>query len=258
MSRFLQALAGLCCCINLHAQAGRSDRQTPDPAAADRGKRLYLQFCINCHGSLAQGTDEGPDLIRSTIVLHDQLGNGIGASIKKAPHQKADFSQTQLAELSNFLKQRVEDTIKDRNATKPPNVLTGDANAGRAYFNGAGRCSTCHSATGDLAGIGKRYDGITLQQRFLFPRQGGRGTPPAKPAEVTVTDASGTSIAGTLVRIDDFSVALKDTAGQYHSWKRTTELKVDIRDPYSAHNELLDEYTDADMHNIVAYLASLK
>ena len=85
----------------------------------------------------------------------------------------------------------MEDTIKDRNATKPPNVLTGDANAGRAYFNGAGKCSTCHSATGDMAGIGKRYDGITLQQRFLFPRQGGRGTPPAKPIEVTVTPASG-------------------------------------------------------------------
>ena len=55
------------------AQAGRTDRQVPDPAAADRGKRVYLQFCINCHGSQAQGTEDGPDLIRSTIVLHDRL-----------------------------------------------------------------------------------------------------------------------------------------------------------------------------------------
>ncbi len=258
MSRFVPALAFLVTGIGLHAQAGRTDRQVPDPAAADRGKRVYLQFCINCHGSQAQGADDGPDLIRSNIVLHDNLGTGIGPALKRLAGHKADLSQAQVVDLSNFLKQRVEDTISDRNATKPPNVLTGDASAGRAYFNGAGKCSMCHSATGDLAGIGKRYDGITLQQRFLFPRQGGRGTPPAKPVELTVTPSSGAPVSGTLDRIDDFNVSLKDAAGQHHSWKRTAELKVEIRDPYTTHNELLDQYTDADMHNIVAYLASLK
>jgi cytochrome c oxidase cbb3-type subunit 3 len=251
MYRLVHALAVMAASSVLYAQAGRTDRQVPDPSAADRGKRIYLQFCINCHGSQAQGTDDGPDLIRSSIVLHDNLG-------RKLAGHKADLTQAQVVDLSNFLKQRVEDTISDRNATKPPNVLTGDANAGRAYFNGAGKCSMCHSATGDLAGIGKRYDGITLQQRFLFPRQGGRGTPPAKPIEVTVTLASGAPVSGTLDRIDDFNVSLKDAAGQHHSWKRTAELKVEIRDPYTTHNELLDQYTDTDMHNIVAYLASLK
>jgi cytochrome c oxidase cbb3-type subunit 3 len=241
----------------IHAQAGRTDRQVPDPSAVDRGKRIYLQFCINCHGSLAQGTDDGPDLIRSNVVLHDNLGSGIGPALKKlAGH--TDLTQAQVLDLSHFLKQRVEDTITDRNAAKPPNVLTGDANAGRAYFNGAGKCSMCHSATGDLAGIGKRYDGITLQQRFLFPRQGGRGTPPPKPIEVTVTPPSGPPVSGTLDRIDDFNVSLKDAAGQRQSWRRAPDLKVDINDPYATHNELLDQYTDADMHNIVAYLASLK
>ena len=244
--------------VSLHAQAGRTDRPVPDPAAADRGKRIYLQFCINCHGSQAQGTDDGPDLIRSSIVLHDNLGSGIGPALKKLAGHKADLTQAQVLDLSNFLKQRVEDTISDRNATKPPNVLTGNASAGRAYFNGAGKCSMCHSVTGDLAGIGKRYDGITLQQRFLFPRQGGRGTPPPKPVEVTVTASSGVAVAGTLDRIDDFNVSLKDASGERHSWKRTPDLKVEIRDPYATHNELLDQYTDSDMHNIVAYLASLK
>lgn len=242
----------------LQAQAGRTDRQVPDPAAADRGKRVYLQFCINCHGSQAQGTEDGPDLIRSTIVLHDRVGSEIGPALKKLGNHKTDLTRTQVADLSNFLKQRVEDTIKDRNAVKPPNVLTGDANAGRAYFNGAGKCNTCHSATGDMAGIGSRYDGITLQQRFLFPRQGGRGTPPPKPIEVTVTPASGPAVSGILNRIDDFNVSLKDASGQYHSWTRVPDLKVEVRDPYAAHNELLDHYTDADMHNITAYLASLK
>ena len=73
-----------------------------------------------------------------------------------------------------------------------------------------------------------------------------------------MTPASGPAVSGTLDRIDDFSVSLKDASGQYHSWKRVPDLKVEVRDPYATHNELLDQYTDADMHNIVAYLASLK
>ena len=190
--------------------------------------------------------------------MHDRLGSDIGPTLKKLARHKTDLTSAQVVDLSHFLKQRVEDTVKDRNAIKPPNVLTGDANAGRVYFNGAGKCSACHSAAGDLAGIGKRYDGITLQQRFLFPRQGGRGAPPAKPIEVTVTPASGPPVSGTLARIDDFNVSLKDASGEYHSWKRRPDLKVEVRDPYATHNELLDQYTDADMHNIVAYLASLK
>lgn len=242
----------------LHAQAGRNDRQKPDPAAADRGKRVYLQYCINCHGSLAQGTDDGPDLIRSVTVLHDRSGSELGPALKKLANHKGDLTQAQIVDLSNFLKDRVEYTVKDRNTDKPPNVLIGDASAGKAYFNGAGKCSSCHSPTGDLAGIGRRYDSLTLQQRFLFPKQGGRGAPRPKPVEVTVTPANGPAVSGTLDRIDDFTVSLKDAAGQYRAFTRGPDVKVDVRDPYAAHNELLDQYTDADMHNIVAYLAALK
>ena len=242
----------------VHAQAGRADRQQPDSAASDRGKRIYLQYCINCHGSLAQGTDQGPDLIRSVTVLHDTRGSELGPALKKLANHRSDFTQAQVVDLSNFLKSRIEFTVKDRNTDKPPNVLTGDAAAGRTYFNGAGKCSTCHSPTGDLAGIARRYDPLALQQRFLFPKQGGRGTPPVKPTEITVTPAGGPAVSGALNRIDDFTVSLKDASGQYHSWERTPGLKIEVRDPYAAHNELLDQYTDADMHNMVAYLATLK
>jgi|SRR5579862_2336186 len=238
----------------LFGQAGPYERQKVDPTAADRGKRVYTQYCINCHGALAKGTEQGPDLIRSPLVLRDRLGNEIGPALKKLANHKADLTQAQVVDLSHFLKDQVENTAKNRNAAKPPNVLTGSADAGRAYFNGAGKCSMCHSPTGDLAGIARKYDPINLQQRFLFPR-GGRG---AKPTEVTVTPKGGPPISGTLDRIDDFSVSLRDAAGAYHSWNRTADLKVDVRDPYQTHNELLDQYTDTDMHNIVTYLETLK
>ena len=233
---------------------GPAERQAIDPAAADRGRKIYAEYCINCHGARAKGTENGPDLIRSVTVLRDRTGTEIGPALKKLPNHKADLPASQIADLSHFLKQYIEQTVRNRNTTRPPNVLTGNANAGREYFNGAGKCSMCHSATGDLAGIGRRYDPITLQQRTLFPR----GVTGGKPTEVTVTPAGGRPVAGTLERIDDFNVSLRDAAGEFHAWRRTPQLKVELRDPYAAHIELLDRYTDADIHNIVAYLETLK
>jgi mono/diheme cytochrome c family protein len=240
--------------LALGAQPGRTDRQAVDPAAADRGNRIYAQLCINCHGNRAQGTDQGPDLIRSLAVLHDRLGSELGPALKRLANHKADLTRMQLADLSHFLKQRVEDTVRDRNATQEPNVLTGNATAGKDYFNGAGQCRTCHSVDGDLAGIGRKYAPTTLEQRFLFPRAG-RGQ---KAAQVTVTPATGPAVTGTLERIDDFTVALRDAAGEYHAWNRGPALRVEVHDPLAAHHQLLDVYTDADIHNVVAYLETLK
>jgi hypothetical protein len=134
----------------------------------------------------------------------------------------------------------------------------------QAYFNGEGRCATCHSPTGDLAGYGKRFPAIEIQQRFVFPNTtGGRGRgraagPSRQQVTVTVTLADGTSVSGPLVSIDDFHVALRDEAGAYRSWTRTPAIKVVKNDPLSAHVELLDRLTDKQMHDVVAYLETLK
>jgi len=262
MSRVFEARAAavwfaLALSAPLWGQAGPT-RPDVDSAAADRGKSVYLQYCVNCHGSQAKGTNDGPDLIRSVVVLHDKAGNELAPALKKLANHRGDLAEAQVRDLSQFLKQRVEDTVKNRNATQPPNVLTGNAAAGKAYFEGAGKCGACHSAAGDFSGLAKKYDPLTLQQRLLFPRSGGRGTPPVRPTQVTVAPPSGPPVSGNLDRIDDFSVSLRDSAGEYRSWSRTPSLKVELRDPYAAHNELLDRYTDADIHNLVAYLETLK
>jgi len=239
-------------CGLLFGQAGPYERQQVDPDASARGRTLYTQYCVNCHGALAKGTEEAPDLIRSPLVLRDRLGNEIAPALLRLPNHKRDLTRAQVTDLTHFLKDQVEATAKDRNPTQPPNVLTGNLEAGRAYFNGAGKCNTCHSATGDLKGVGGRFkDAIDLQQRFLFPRR-------TKPVQVTVTPAGGRAVTGDLIRIDDFNVQLKDAAGQSHSWTRTPTLRVDLNDPLTAHNELLDVYTDQDMHDVVRYLESLK
>src|SRR5712692_1118703 len=245
--------------------AGADDKHVVDAAAADRGRKTYAAECINCHGTHARGTERGVDLIRSVLVLRDRYGSEIGPYLRQGhPTQttpSANLSPTQIEELSHFVHYEVYQTL--RSALEIQNVLTGDAKAGAEYFNGSGKCNTCHSPAGDLAGIGKRYDPPTLQQRFLFPRTVGFGRrrfggPPPKPVTVVVTPPDGPAMSGELVHMDDFNVSLRDSSGEYHSWKRTPQLKVVKNDPYAAHVELLDKYTDKNMHDIVAYLETLK
>ena len=176
-----------------------------DEAAADRGRKVYAAECINCHGSHARGGDKGADLVRSEVVLHDRYGSTIGPFLKKGhPTQTtppAQLTDQQIEDLSHTIHQEVYNTL--RAALQIQNVLTGDPKAGAAYFNGEGKCSTCHSPTGDLAGIGARMDPPALQQRFLFPGGGGAaaaaGRRRAGPVTVTVTPASGAAVSGVLV-----------------------------------------------------------
>jgi len=245
---------------------GANDKHIVDNAAADRGRAVWAAQCINCHGTTARGTDKGANLARSDMMWSDRYGSDLGPFLQKGhPTQSgapsSDLSKTQVEELSHFIHQRLYDTLRGSPIFNPQNVLTGNVKEGEAYFNGEGKCNTCHSPTGDLAGIGKKYNPATLQQRFLFPRIAGgrgRGAAPSKPVTLTVTPPSGAAVSGVMVHLDDFNVSLRDASGEYHSWKRTPELKVVKNDPFAAHIELLDKYTDKNMHDIVAYLESLK
>jgi cytochrome c oxidase cbb3-type subunit III len=235
-------------------------RAVPDPAAVERGQKIFVGNCGFCHGTTAQGGDTGPDLVRSELALDDERGDKIGPVIEQgrpgkgmpAFHLPAD----EIQDIAAFLRSRQQAAI-DRNAYSILNIVTGDREKGREYFNGAGRCHMCHSPTGDLAGIAKRYDAVTLQSRFLYPRPR-PGDSQAIPSQVTVKLASGQTVSGTLEYLDDFDVALRDASGTYHSFSRDTHLKVEVHDPLAAHAELLKKYSDADMHNLLAYLVTLK
>jgi cytochrome c oxidase cbb3-type subunit 3 len=232
----------------------------PDAAAADRGEKLYGPNCGFCHGAKANGA-EGPDLVRSALVLHDEKAELIGPVIHNGRPDKGmppfpGFTEAQLSDLAQFLHMRVELAV-NRGLYKLQNVVTGNAKAGEAYF--VGKCASCHSVTGDLAHIGSKFQPSDLQQAFLYP--GARGFEPAGTkggTKVTVTLASGEVVSGTLRRLDDFNVSLDDTAGEYHSYALGKGVKVDVADKLVKHRELLDHYTDAEMHNVTAYLATIK
>lgn len=233
-----------------------------DPAAAARGQQLFGQNCAFCHGANATGA-EGPDLLRSTVVLHDEKSETIGPVVLKGRPDKgmpsfAGLTQAQIYDLAEFLHQRVEQAA-NRFGYKMQNIVTGNAKAGQEFFNGAGHCSGCHSASGDLAHVAARFEPPDLQAQFLYPAESADKASKPSPfaLRVKVTLASGQIVSGTVKRIDDFTISMWDASGAYHSWPRE-DVKVEIEDPLTAHRELLSKYTDADMHNLLAYLETLK
>jgi mono/diheme cytochrome c family protein len=249
------------------AHVGAADRHRVDDAAAARGQKTYAAECVTCHGPSARGTEKGANLIRSRLVLRDRYGSSIGAFLKRGhPMQSgapsASLSDATITDLSHFIWQRINDTLQGSAAYEPRNVLTGDARAGQDYFNGEGQCSTCHSPTGDLAGYGKKYSPVDIQQRFVFPSTSMRRAANASTARTTVTLTvtwpDGRSVEGNLVSLDDFEVALRDAGGEYRSFARTPAMKIVKHDPYAAHVELLERLTDKAMHDVVAYLETLK
>jgi cytochrome c oxidase cbb3-type subunit 3 len=128
-------------------------------------------------------------------------------------------------------------------------MLTGNAEAGKAFFKGAGGCNKCHSPTGDLDKVASKYSPIELEAHMLYPD--------GKHTTAVVTLPSGEQIKGPLAHVDDFEIALRDGAGWYRSFSRE-QVKVELQDPLAAHREMLGKLTQADMHNLFAYLESLK
>lgn len=246
--------------------AGPPDRPNVDPAAAARGRALYGVECITCHGASARGTASAPSLIRSGVVLNDRYGTTLGPFFRQGHTLQSGRSSTGLSDadvldLMHFLRQRIDDTLRGSSVFVPANVVTGHAAAGQAFFTGEGRCASCHSVTGDLSGIGTRLSSpVDVQQRLLFPspRPATGGQPSRGATTVTITRQSRLPETGGLVQEDDFFVTWRDDAGIVRAVRKGPGVTVVTTDPLQAHHELLDRITDANIHDLVAYLVTLK
>jgi cytochrome c oxidase cbb3-type subunit III len=253
----------------LMCQTSTGDSKGPppkyDPGSVERGTTIFVEACGFCHGANAKGGEKGPDLLRSVVVLDDENGNAIGPVILRGRPDKGmprfPFTPQQIADIAAFLHNSIKNAI-ERDNYKILNIVTGDPTAGADYFNGAGHCTSCHSVTGDLKGIGAKYEPVTLQGKFLQPNYTWtEGTPPRTVFAVTatVTLPSGESFTGALEHYDDFNIALRDSSGTYHSFQRANGVPhVEIHNRLQAHVDLLSRYTDADIHNLTAYLVTLK
>jgi cytochrome c oxidase cbb3-type subunit 3 len=267
-------LAGVCLAVaSLAGQPpapGVERLRAFDAAAVERGRTVFGDKCGSCHRPNARGGQgfAGPDLIRSVLVLQDMNGRQIGAHLQAGHPDKRKppipLTPTDIADIATFLHREITYAAERANY-QLQYVMTGDATAGEAYFNGAGGCNRCHSPAGDLKGIGSRNDGPRLQALVAFGTiGGGRGRGDAGAASrtarrATVTLPSGETVSGVLVRLTDFDVTIRDDKGLPHSWLRSGSTpKVEVTDPLQGHIDLLPKYTDADIHNLAAYLATLK
>jgi cytochrome c oxidase cbb3-type subunit III len=235
-------------------QSNAPARKSYPLALVQDGDSLFQQDCSFCHGRDAGGGEGGPNLKGSKLVTEDVDGDKIGPVVRNGRPQKGmphfDFSDQQIASLMAFIHTQQNNALtRGRRGVDVSDLQTGNVEAGRRYFSGVGRCATCHSPTGDLAGIASRYEGLALEQQMLYPND-------AK-STVTVTLASGQTIKGALEYLDEFTVGLTDLTGVYRSW-RTSDVKYNVDAPVSAHVELLSKYTDEDIHNLMAYLQTLR
>lgn len=238
--------------------------QAYPPEQVNAGRSLFAAQCGFCHGRDAMGGETGPDLTRSELVASDVRGDKIVPVVKNGRPEKKmppfNLSDTDLSALVAFIhdaKEKAGSLEGSRRNVEPADLQTGNAQAGQQYFNGAGGCAKCHSATGDLAGVAGRYQGLGLFQRMLNPTGRGRGNQPPRQPEATITLANGQTVAGKVAYQDEFTIAITDAAGAYRSWPASA-VKFTVNDPYEAHFTQLGKYTNDDLHNVLAYLQTLK
>lgn len=241
---------------NAPQQEAAAASKAYDPELVEQGGTLFRQDCSFCHGRDAGGGETGPDLTRSRLVREDVDGDKIGPVVLNGRPDNGmppfDRSSQQIAALVAFLHTQQKNASARKGGRKgvdPADLQTGNIEAGKRYFDGAGGCSTCHSPVGDLAGIALRLKGLELERQMLYPKH--------PKSQVTVTLASGQTITGILEYLDEFTVGLIDSAGSYRSW-RTIDVRYKVDAPVNAHVDLFSHYTDDDIHNLMAYLQTLQ
>ena len=261
-------------------------RKAADPATVERGKTLYGVNCRLCHGADLRGGDMGGvNLMRSQLVLSDQDGEAIYPVVKNgrntpgmAPMPPLPIPEADVKAIAAYIHSVAATKVGQGGPptaeaeAKELNIVVGNVAAGKAYFDA--NCASCHSVTGDLAGVATRYGSpMTLQTAWVAGGagggRGGRGGPagpaggpaprPPKPVTATITTADGQRIEGRLEQIDDFLVSIQLPDGTSRTFTRRGAVPaVEIHDPLEAHKKLLVKYTDKDIHDVTAYLVTLK
>ena len=227
----------------------------PGEVLSAAGAQLFQQNCAFCHGRDAMGGETGPDLTQSKLVRKDRTGDEIAKVIHEGrPDNKMpafNFTVQETRSVIAFIREREAEAVArpgGRRGVSVEDLQTGDAAAGKRYFEGAGGCGKCHSPTGDLAGIASRFEGLELEERMLYPQN--------VKNMVTVTLPSGQTVSGTVAYRDEFTIALKDPNGVYHSWP-ADRVRYKVEAPVEAHVEQFPRYTDEDIHNLMAFLQTL-
>ena len=223
----------------------------PDKVAAERAAPLYAQNCAFCHGQAARGAT-GPSLITSDLVLDDDHGEHLAPFLKKGRPEKgmpafANMSDQQLTDIAELLHLKVED-VANRGAYQVRNILVGNAEKGKTYVHE--HCMSCHTVDTFDHIAGRFRSPEQLQHNWIWP---------AGTANITAkVNTSHGTLSGRAIAISDFRIVLVDASGAVHAIDLGPGVNAQISDPLAAHQQWVMRLANDDMHNVTAYLETLK
>src|SRR3954453_9328645 len=209
------------------ASRPRPKSVTPQNYDADQVREGGVRFgsqCGFCDGKDAAGGETGPDLTSAELVAQDSRGDKLTPVIRAGRPNAGmpafpTLTQGELNAIVAFLHTQMDKFAElggGRRSVEPSDLATGNAAAGREFFQGAGKCASCHSPTGDLAGVGKKYQGLNLLRRILYPAGQGPAPPTAK---ATFMLSAGQTVVAPVVAEDDFSVTVLDPLGARQTYE---------------------------------------
>ncbi len=219
------------------------------------GGKLFRVHCALCHGPNGEG-GRGPMLTRARLsrapddaALLKILEDGIRGTEMPGAGAMSDREMRQTAAYVRSL---------GRVVLKP---VPGDAARGAEIFRGKGSCAGCHSIHGeggvagpDLSVIGESRSAAYLRESIVNP---GAAVPEGY-LLVTVVPASGQPVTGVRVNEDSFSIQIRDSAGRSYSFWKKDLAQVDKQPGKSPMPSYKGQLSDAELTDLVAYLASLK
>jgi cytochrome c oxidase cbb3-type subunit 3 len=221
-----------------------------------RGEKLFQVHCALCHGPKGEG-GRGPMLTRAKLLrapddaaLLSVLEDGIrGTEMPGTGGTLSDREKRQTAAYVRSL---------GKVAMKP---VPGDAAHGAEIFRGKGNCTGCHSVHGeggvagpDLSAIGDSRSAAYLRESLVNPN----AAVPEDYLLVTVVPNSGQRVTGERVNEDSFSIQVRDSAGRFYSFWKKDLAQVDKQKGKSPMPSYQGQLPDAELTDLVAYLASLK
>jgi len=250
----LWAVLGLVCARPVAAQTVASHAGDYAPADIAYGAQLYEAQCTTCHG--ADGAGVGGVNLRSgkfrNAVTDQDLTRVITNGIPDTGMLGFKFDAAEIAGIVAYL--------RNMNNVERASVKLGDADRGRAVFEGRGNCTRCHrvGAHGprvapDLSDIGALRSAGSLQRSLLDPNS--QMMPINRPVRVVTRD--GTVINGRRLNEDTYTVQLIDDRERLLSL-----TKSDLREYTILTTSPMPSYRDSlssdEVANLVAYLLSLK
>jgi len=236
--------------------AGTAQVQDHQYSAAEiqAGSRLYATQCQQCHGQMGDQIS-GINLRRGQfrrVTSDDDIRRIVTTGITESGMPPFKFQPAELDSIIAFIRAGF-----DPGGTA---VRIGDAQRGRAVYEGKGQCSSCHRVNGvgsriapDLSDIGSARQAAALHRSVIEPTKG--MWPINRPVRIVTRD--GRTISGRRLNEDTFTIQLIDANERLVAIDKS-EIKQYEKAAASTMPSVAGKLSGDEIADLIAYLLSLK